>query len=108
MELNLLDLKPTRNINWENGEGDLIVLLKPKFSNRWLAKLFLPRMKRPHYRIKLDDFGSLVWNCCDGKTTVRQIGASLQKKFGDKVEPVYERLGVFLRQLEENKFVIFQ
>ena len=105
---NLLDLIPVRNLEWVDNEQNLVVLLKPKFSNRWLAKYILPRMKRPNYRISLDAFGSAVWNSCDGKNTVAEIGEKLKKEFGDRVEPVYERLALFFQQLERSRFIRFQ
>lgn len=104
---NLLDLIPQRVVaHEETGEGR-IVLLKPKFSNKFLAGLFMERMKRPYYKINLDGYGSFVWKCCDGKNTVARIGELLRKEFRKDIEPVYERLGMFIRTLESNHFITY-
>lgn len=107
-EINLLDLIPEKNIEWEkNGEG-LIVLLKPKFKNPFLAKHLLSRLKNPYYRIKLDVVGSFIWELCDGHSTVKELARKLKDKFKDKVEPLYDRLGLFLQNLEKNHFIYYK
>jgi len=106
-EVNLLELVPVRNRKWENGEGVVVVILAPRFNNRWLRKLLLPRLKNPFYRISLDDLGSWVWLQCNGSRTVAEIGEDLKKEFGEKAEPVYDRLGGFFRIMEEHLFIKF-
>jgi len=108
IEVNLLELVPVRNRKWEDGEGASVVILAPRFSNRWLRKLILPRLKDPFYRISLDDLGSWVWLQCNGSRTVAEIGQDLKKEFGDNAEPVYDRLGRFFRQMEEHLFIKFR
>lgn len=107
-KINLLDLIPVRNVEWVNNEQNLIVLLKPKFTNRWLGKYILPRLKSPNYKVNLDAYGSFVWNNCDGKTTVAEIGERLKKEFGEDIEPVYERLCLFIKTLKRNRFVCYK
>lgn len=107
-QVNLLDLIPIRNREWEELDSEHVVILDPKFKNKILAKWLLPRLKNPYFRVKLDAYGSWVWSQCDGQTTVRQIGISLRERFGEGVEPVYERLRIFLRVLERNKFIILR
>jgi hypothetical protein len=107
-EINLLDLIPVQNILWKENEQGFIVLLKPKFKNPFLAKHLLPKLKRPHYKVKLDEVGSFLWKQCDGKKTVKQIAEILKNHFGDKVDPLYERLGLFLQNLEKNKFIQYK
>jgi hypothetical protein len=106
--VNLLELIPDQNILSEKTEDGLYVLLKPKYRHPWMVKHILPRLKSPHYKIKLDDIGSFIWGLCDGKKTVKEISGKLKEKFGDKVEPLYERLGDFFQNLEKNKFITFR
>ena len=73
-----------------------------------MVKHVLPRLKSQHYKIRLDDIGSFIWDLCDGRKTVQEIGEQLKDKFGDKVEPLYERLGAFFQNLEKNKFITFK
>lgn len=62
-------------------------------------------MKQPYYRLKLDEIGSFVWEHCNGMDEVQEIGEKLRKKFGDRVEPVQERLALFFKQLERSKSI---
>ncbi|MBN1271754.1 MAG: PqqD family protein [Candidatus Aminicenantes bacterium] len=106
--VNLLDLIPERRIEWEKTDAGLVNLLKVKFRHPWLVKHLIPRLKNPYFRIKLDDIGSSTWKACDGKRDVRQVGKILKEEFGEKVEPLYDRLAFFLQQLEKNRFITFR
>ena len=53
-------------------------------------------------KIELDEYCSTVFLLIDGKKTVREIGESLEKKFGNKVYPLYERLLIFLNHIDVN------
>ncbi|MFH0990972.1 MAG: PqqD family protein [bacterium] len=105
-EVNLLDLKPIQNVKWEVGDNGNAVLLIPKFKNGMLAKYVTPKLKRPNFRVKLDDFGSFVWNQCDGNNTVADIAASLRRVHGASAEPAEERIGAFIRKLEDGHLIM--
>ena len=61
------------------------------------------KFKIPMYRkIELDEYSSTVFLEIDGKKTVMEIGEKLESKFGDKVNPIYERLLVFLNHIDSN------
>ena len=107
-EINLLDLTPVRNIEWEKKEDGLIVLLKPKFKLAFLKKYVLPRLKSPYFKIKLDRVGSFIWENCDGSLRVGELAKSLQDKFGEDVEPLYDRLALFLHSLEKNDLIFYK
>ena len=102
---NLLEFTPVHLARWEQDAQGIIVLLIPKFTNAFLAKHVMPRMKRPNFRIKLDEFGTWVWLHIDGRRTVYQIGVELQQEFGDKVEPVFQRLGLFINSLAQHRYI---
>jgi hypothetical protein len=107
-EINLLDLIPAQNIQSIKNEEGFFVLLKPKYSHPLLVKYLLPRLKNPHYKINLDEVGSFIWSLCDGKNTVKEIGEKLRENFGSRVDPLYERLSLFLQNLEKNRFITFK
>jgi hypothetical protein len=67
----------------------------------------MARMKRPFFRLNLDEIGSFVWAHCDGKTDVDEIGRKLEDRFGEKVKPVQGRLGLFFERLERSKSIIW-
>ena len=86
---------PEYNIKFEEKEGK-IFLLEPRFRNRFFSKHVLPRMKHPYVKIALDEFGTYVWKRINGRKTVYEIGEELTSEFGSQVEPVYQRLGLFV------------
>ena len=102
---NLLDLIPVPSVDWGNNPDGTVYLIKLKFKSRFLTKL-LKRLKiSPFHKVHLDEFGSFVWIQCDGKKPVYDIGASLQDYFGEKIEPVYDRLGSFIQILAHHRYI---
>ncbi len=100
-------LIPRRLVSYECGEDGRVILLKPKFRLAVFQKYLMPRMKRPYFRVYLDEIGSCVWNYIDGQRNALEITRQLQAELGDKIEPVYERFGLFLRQLKTAGFISY-
>jgi hypothetical protein len=98
--LNLWEAKPKRLVQSETTVEGAVTVLVPKFRNPFLVKWVLPHLARPFFRVKLDAVGSAIWNRCDGATPVSAIAEELKSTFGAAVEPVDDRIGSFLRQLE--------
>lgn len=102
----ILNCIPFRLANWEEDKNtEKIVIIKPKFESRISKELLEPFIKSKVFRIKLDDLGTEVWKNCDGNTTVGEIGKILGKKFGPKIEPIYDRLIKFILELKRSKFI---
>jgi len=100
---NLLDLKPVRLFE-HRIEEELVTVLVPRYRSRWMAWL-QRRLSRPHFKLHLDSVGSKVWLLCDGERTVEEIGKLVRECFGDDVEPLWERLGMFFRQMAKGRLV---
>ena len=98
---------PVRNVKWETSEEGHVVLLRPKYRNGILARILLPRMKNPYFKIKLDEIGTAVWLLCDGESCVADIAENLKEEFGDKIEPCVGRLELFLAHLEGSGYLEF-
>ncbi len=107
-QINLLNLIPVQKIKCEIKEDGLVVLLKPKYFNPFLAKHLLPRMKQPYFKINLDEIGSFFWLNCDGTRTVLEIAKLHKENFGEKVEPLYERIAHFITSLEKNRLLVLK
>ena len=61
------------------------------------------KFKIPLYKeITLDEISSEVFLQIDGDKTVKEIGDNLEKKYGEKVNPLYERLLIFLNHIYIN------
>ncbi len=105
---NFLDYIPRHNKNfpWEEKNGIVEVRQENIGAMKWLTqKLF----KKPRYSyIKLDEFGSFVWKQIDGERTVLEIGELVEKEFGEKAAPVYERLSKYIKILHEQRFVVYE
>jgi len=57
----------------------------------------------PKYRnVKLDEYSSYVFLQINGKNTVKEIGENLDKAYGERTYPLYERLLLFLNHIDVN------
>ena len=103
-EKNLLDLIPVRCVGHEAKEDGTVSLLIPRFKSKFLLN-FLPKKKSPFVRINLDKYGTEFWQTLDDKRSVQEIGAIMKEKFGEAIEPVFERLNIFIFQLRRQGFL---
>jgi hypothetical protein len=98
---NYLDKIPTHNVslNWTSNEKGEITLEVENtgFANK-LAQLILKKPKISF--IHLDEMGNFIWPLIDGETNVYNLGKLVKEHFGDKSEPLYERLAQYLQTLE--------
>jgi hypothetical protein len=100
---NLLELRPVRLME-HRIEGDLVVVQVPRFRSRWMG-WFQRRLKKPCFQLHLDKIGSSVWLACDGESTVGDIGKRLKDRFGEEIEPLWDRLALFIRQMRSGKLI---
>lgn len=104
-DANVLDLIPKRTRKWKRGEK--VTILVPRARSA-LGKHFIDALgMKKIYTVNLDEYGSAVWKLCDGKRTVREIGKELRKVFGEKVEPLYDRLSVFISIMNREELIKF-
>lgn len=69
---------------------------------RWLVRK--PRVSD----IEFDEIGSLVWLLIDDERSVYQIGQELREKLGERCEPLYERLIMYIRYLNKKGWIGFE
>lgn len=106
---NFLEFIPIRNFEWHvSEETKKVVVERPKFDNTILKKYLLPYFKKQNFDVKLDDFGSFVWQQIDGEKNIYEIALELEKEFGEKVNPVYDRLSQFIKHLYQQRFVLYK
>ena len=104
---NYLEFVPIRNIERFSEENGVITLeIENKgFFNRLAQKL----LKKPKISyIHLDEMGSFVWPLIDGERNITDIGVFVKVHFGDKAEPLYERLAKYFKVLGSYGFVKFK
>ena len=105
---NYLEKVPVRleQFRWTQNESGLVTIEidNKGFFNRLLQKI---AKKPPVSYIHLDENGSFVWKMIDGQRDIIKIGELVLGHFGEKAEPVYERLVKFFAMLERAGFISF-
>ncbi len=105
--INLLELAPLRLADWEEIDGQA-VLLRPRPSASGLERLLETVSYRLSVRrIRLDEPGSFAWLRLDGRRTVAEVAALMRAELGAGVEPAEERLGTLVRQLHGQGLVAY-
>ncbi len=105
---NYLDYIPVRNSKntWEENDGIVTINMVHTGFYSTIAQKFFHTPKISH--IKLDEYGTFVWNAIDGQNSVYQIAELIKEKYGDKANPLYDRLVKYMQILRNNKFVIME
>ena len=106
---NYLDYVPRPNRLFQtsvNEAGHVEILTEHRgFYNKIAQKVF----KKPRFsHIELDDLGTFIWNRMDGKKSIFEIGADVKNQFGEKAEPLYERLSKFMKILHEQHYIVYE
>ena len=103
---NYLERKPARHrdIQWKTSDDGKVTLEIENvgWANRIAQKLF----KRPKISyVHLDEMGSFVWPLLDGEKDITALGVKVKEHFGEKAEPLYERLARYFQILDSYHFV---
>ncbi|MCH3988034.1 MAG: PqqD family protein [Lachnospiraceae bacterium] len=106
---NYLDYIPRPNRLFETKlgkAGHIVIRTEHKgFYNFIAQKIF----KKPRFSdIELDDFGTFVWKQMDGEKSIFQIGQAVREEYGEKAEPLYERLSRFMKILHEQHYIVYE
>ena len=97
-----LKFKVCDNIEYKVDENRIVTIIEKQDHKiqRFFRKL---KFKIPLYKeIDFDEISSEVFLQIDGDKTVKEIGNNLEKKYGDRVNPLYERLLIFLNHIYIN------
>lgn len=103
---NYLDKIPTHKdgLNWTTNEnGEITLEVENRGVANKLAQLILKKPKVSY--IHLDEMGNFIWPLIDGKTNVYKLGKLVKEDFGDKAEPLYDRLAQYFQILENYGFI---
>ncbi len=106
-DVNLLELVPEQLVDSTRDDEGIITILGPRFKTGFMKKLVGSRLKSPYFKIALDDIGTTVWENIDGTQNIGKISDILKEKFGEKIEPVNDRLAMFFTQLEMSRFIVY-
>ena len=101
-----LERKPKRpeGMLWSADEKGLVTLdiENTGIANR-IAQKLLHKPKVTH--IHLDEIGSFVWPLLDGEKNIVELGKEVEAHFGEKANPLYERLAKYFQILDSYHFV---
>lgn len=106
---NLLHMTPVREVEWEEDATGVVTLVRsrprvsgPRSMGRWVSFMLAPP------RIRLDEVGSFAWLRMSGSINVGDLAQLVREEFGDRVEPVNQRLGHLVRLLKREHFVRYE
>ena len=96
---------PKRNdFEWYTNEEDLVRIKVPKFKSNF-GKSFCNIIKKENtFTANLDKLGSLIWENCDGKNTVKQILKIVKKEFPNE-KNIDQRLFFFIQQMKSLNYI---
>lgn len=103
---NYLERKPARpeGISWSADENGIVTLdIENTGAFNRIAQKLLKKPKVTH--IHLDEMGSFVWPLLDGEKNIIELGKEVEKHFGEKANPLYERLAKYFQILDSYHFV---
>lgn len=93
-------------LHWEKTEKDVTIYIENKgVMNRIAQKVFRkPKVSQIH----LDEMGTFIFPLIDGTRSVYDIAQLVKEKYGEKAEPLYNRIVQYMRTLESYEFVVMK
>lgn len=108
-EENYLERKPIckNGLNWSKDENGNVTL---EMENKGIANKIMQKLiKKPKISyIHLDEMGSFIWPLMDGEKDILEIGKFVEEHFGEKANPLYERLSQYFKTLEKYNFIEYK
>lgn len=106
---NFLDYIPRRNSCYDyriNERGNVEIIVPNRgFFNRAL-QILMGKPKQTY--VELEEMGSFIWQTMDGKKSVYDLACLERDRFGERSEPVYERLSAYLKTLRECGYIVYE
>ena len=106
---NYLEKKPIckSGLNWSKDENGNVTL---EMENKGIANRIMQKLiKKPKISyIHLDEMGSFIWPLMDGEKDILEIGKFVEEHFGEKANPLYERLSQYFKTLEKYNFIEYK
>ena len=103
---NFLDVVPRHNpkVGFEISEDGKVTILQ---ENKGLFNFIAQKLfKKPRIsQIHLDDMGNFIWPLLDGERSLYDISVLVKEEFGEKAEPLYNRLVQYIRTLKSYGFI---
>lgn len=105
--LNLYDLVPSKRRRYRELADGTVEVYMPRYGEGRVGRILAWMLSDRPVRIHLDEIGARVWHLCDGSRNVHEIGRSLHAELGERIEPVYDRLETFIKQMKKAGLIDF-
>lgn len=106
---NYLEFVPQKNPTFPFHEREAGLITVTVIHRGFYDKIAQKIFKTPaSSEIDLDAFGSFVWQQIDGTRSIYEIAQLVKETFGEKAEPLYERLVKYFHILQTHKFISFR
>ncbi len=105
---NYLDYIPVYHPDntWDENDGKVTINMVHKGIYDKIAQKLFHRPRVSH--IDLDEYGSFLWQQIDGKKTIGELAVDFKAQFGEKAEPLYDRLVHYMQVLRNNHFILLK
>lgn len=94
--------KRRENIDWEDADRILLRIRREGSVHKFMNKFFRTPLNPT---VELDEIGSVLWKNCDGIRNLHEISEEMKSIFGEKIDPVYDRLLQYVGILKTNNFI---
>ena len=107
-QTNYLDYIPviSDKNTWSQENGKVTVHMVHRGFYACIAQKFFHRPRVSH--IDLDEMGSFIFALLDGERTIEDVAQLVKAEFGEKAEPLYDRLVKYMQILHNNGFIRFK
>ena len=104
---NFLDYIPavSPRHTWSAEECKVTIHMEHRGLYPWIAQKFFKRHRISH--IALDEMGSYIYPLIDGQRTVEDLAQLVHQEFGEKADPLYDRLVKYMQILHNNGFIYY-
>lgn len=103
---NYLDKVPAFNEKFSWGQDDNGIVTIYVENTGVFNRIFQKLLGKPKVsQIHLDEMGSFILPLIDGKRSIYDISLLVKEHFGEKAEPLYDRLVTYMHTLEGYGFV---
>lgn len=99
-----LNLFPMRKCGYEI-KNNLVIIEKTIENPTFIEKIFFKKLINTPHKIDLDEYGSYVWNKCDGSLNVYEIAEQFKNDFDENIERHTERTVEFIKTLYKNRLI---
>ncbi len=96
---------PKQGVKYEIVDGKVTIFQENTGIFNFIAQKL---WKKPRIsQIHLDEMGNFIWTLMDGEKDILAISALIKEEFGEKAEPLYNRVVQYFKTLVSYGFVEF-